>query len=314
MPTGYCHRQYAESFAEVGSPRELSNCGGWLVERAIPGSALRDAMGCYPLFDCRDWAGLPLDLSALADALVSVSLVTNPFGDVTEADLRRWFDVVIPFKQHYVTDLQRPAADVVGRQHGRNVRRALRHIQVGACPEPLERLDEWCALYDQLTVRHRITGLRAFSRAAFEKQLRVPGLVMFRASAGDEVVGLHLWYVRDQIAYGHLGATSARGYALGASYALYWHAVEQFREGLRWLDLGGVAGVSADGSADGLRLFKAGWATGTRQTFLCGRVLQPRAYEELTTGRVAGEPSYFPAYRYGEFASAGERIQVATRS
>ena len=37
--------------------------------------------------------------------------------------------------------------------------------------------------------------VRAFSRAAFEKQLGVPGLVMFRALVNEEIVGLHLWYV-----------------------------------------------------------------------------------------------------------------------
>ena len=80
MAAGYCHRQYAESFAEVGQPRELPNCGGWLLERVIPGSAQRDGMGCYPLFDCRNWAGLPIDLGELTEALVSVSLVVNPFA------------------------------------------------------------------------------------------------------------------------------------------------------------------------------------------------------------------------------------------
>jgi GNAT acetyltransferase-like protein len=310
MSAGYCHRQYAESFAEVGRPRELPHCGGWLIERGIPGSTLRDGMGCYPLFDCRTWAGLPLDLSGLTETLVSVTLVTNPFGDVVEADLRRWFDVVIPFKQHYVTDLQCSAADVIGRQHRRNVNKARRVVQVETCPGPLDFLGEWCDLYRRLAVRHAITGLRAFSRAAFEKQLGVPGLVMFRGLVDGEIVGLHLWYVRDGIAYGHLGATSARGDELMASYALYWHAIEHFRERVRWLDLGGGAGISDDAAPDGLRRFKAGWATGTRQTFLCGRVLQPDAYDRLSAERASGKSGYFPAYREGEFASTGERLGV----
>ncbi len=220
MAVGYCHRQYAESFAEVGQPRELPNCGGWLIERAIPGSAQRDGMGCYPLFDCCNWAGVPVDLAGLAEALVSVSLVVNPFADVAETDLRRWFDVVIPFKQHYVTDLRRPVDDLVGRQHRRNLQKARGLVQVDACPSPMEFLAEWCDLYEHLAARHGIAGVRAFSRAAFEKQLGVPGLVMFRASADAEIVGLHLWYVRDRVAYGHLGATSTRGYEVMASYAL----------------------------------------------------------------------------------------------
>ena len=72
---------------------------------------------------------------------------------------------------------------------------------------------------------------------------------------------------------------------------------------MSWLDLGGGAGTSEGGSLDGLRRFKAGWATGTRQTFLCGRVLQQDAYDSLSAERTAGKTTYFPAYREGELAS-----------
>jgi Acetyltransferase (GNAT) domain len=313
MAEGYCHRQYAESFAEVGQPLELRNCGGWLLERHIPGSTLRDAMGCYPLFDCCNWPDLPLDLSGLAESLISVSLVVNPFADVAETDLRRWFDVVIPFKQHYVTDLRRPAADFIGGQHRRNLQRARRLVQVDACQTPLDLLDEWCDLYGHLAARHDISGLRAFSRTAFEKQLGVPGLTMFRALVDDEIVGLHLWYVHDRVAYGHLGATSTRGYEVMASYPLYWHAIEHFRERIDWLDLGGGAGISEGESLDGLKQFKAGWATGTRQAFLCGRVLQPETYDRLSADRTTSKTTYFPAYRAGEFVAPPQRIATLER-
>ena len=313
MAAGYCHRQYAESFAEVGQPRELPNCGGWLLERVIPGSAQRDGMGCYPLFDCCNWAGLPIDLGGLTEALVSVSLVVNPFANVAETDLRRWFDVVIPFKQHYVTDLRRPVDDFVGRQHRRNLQKARGLVQVDVCRTPLDFLAEWCDLYGHLAARHGITGVRAFSRAAFEKQLGVPGLVMFRALADEEIVGLHLWYVRDRIAYGHLGATSTRGYEVMASYALYGYAMQYFRAHADWVDLGGVAGVSEREPLDGLRQFKAGWATGTRQAFLCGRVLQQEAYDRLSVERATTKTSYFPAYREGEFISSPPRMATLER-
>ena len=52
---------------------------------------------------------------------------------------------------------------------------------------------------------------------------------MFKAQAEGHIVGLHLWYVQGDVAYGHLGATTTRGYELMASYALYWHAIEQLR-------------------------------------------------------------------------------------
>ena len=85
--SGYLHRGYAESFSDIAIPRELRRCGGWILERAIPGSELCDGMGCYPLFACRDWRGLALDLPTLAGRLVSLTLITDPFGDFTGDDL-----------------------------------------------------------------------------------------------------------------------------------------------------------------------------------------------------------------------------------
>jgi Acetyltransferase (GNAT) domain len=307
--SGYLHRAYAESFAEIATPRELPHCGGWLLERAIPGSNLRDGMGCYPLFACRDWHHLPTDLQVLADRLVSLCLVTDPFGDFTEEDLRRWFDVVVPFKQHYVADLSRPLDELIAKRHRRNTARALKGLRLDTCQEPIRMLDEWVGLYGHLVDRHRITGVQAFSRAAFEKQLAVPGLMMFSASVNGSVVGLHVWYIQGEVAYGHLGATSARGYELMASYALYSYAIEQMRGRARWLDLGSSAGAPDDDTGTGLRRFKAGWATGSRQTYLCGRIFQPEAYARLVAAKGIASTSYFPAYRQPELARARRAVQ-----
>ena len=38
--SGYLHPNYAQSLAEFGKPRELTNCGGWILEREIPGLTL----------------------------------------------------------------------------------------------------------------------------------------------------------------------------------------------------------------------------------------------------------------------------------
>jgi Acetyltransferase (GNAT) domain len=312
--SGYLHRGYAESFSDIAIARELRHCGGWILERAIPGSDLRDGMGCYPLFACRDWRGLVMDLPTLAGHLVSLSLITDPFGNFTEDDLHRYFDLVVPYKQHHVTDLAVASNRGPWRSHARSAARARKSVQLEVCSTPLELLDDWVGLYDQLTVRHGITGIAAFSRRGFEKQLAVPGLVMFKASADDHVVGLHLWYVQGDVAYGHLGATSARGYELMASYALYSYAIEQLRGRARWLDLGSSAGAPNDESGSGLRRFKAGWATGSRQAYLCGRIFQPEAYARLVAAKSIGSTSYFPAYRQGEFAQTRREPQRGVSS
>jgi len=295
-PSGYLHPRYAASFEEIATPRELIRCGGWILERQIEGSNLRDGMGCYPLFCCRDWSRLPKDLADLAGDLVSVTIVTDPFARVGLEDLRGAFDVVRPFKRHYVTDLTSYTGSGT-RRHQRNTAKAMQAVVLDRVVDPMAFAGQWIELYGHLSARHRLTGLQAFSPRCLTRQLAVPGLRMFTATEGGRTVGLHLWYVQGDVAYGHLGATSSRGYELMASYALYAFAIEQLRSEVRWLALGGSAGRSDD-EEDGLTRFKEGWATGTRQAYLCGVVVDRDAYARLSAGH--SMPGYFPAYRCGE--------------
>jgi len=298
---GYLHPGYAESLGEFGRPRALPRAGGVVLERAIPASSDRDAMGCYPLLCCADWDGLPDDLRDLED-LVSLVCVVDPFARCDRAALARWFDVVVDFKPHYVTDLAGPIEAIVSRSHRATVRRALRRVAVERCDDPARHAGEWLALHECLVRRHRITGIRAFSPAALTRQLALPGMVMFRAMVSDgETVGMDLWYVQGDVAYGHLAAFNARGYELRASYATKWEVLRYFHGRVRWLELSGGAG-GAPGDDGGLVAFKRGWATGTRMAHLCGKVLDRRRYDALCAARGAGDTRYFPAYRAGELA------------
>jgi hypothetical protein len=73
--TGYLHPAYAASLRDWGEPLMLPRSGGWLLAREVPGTSDRDAIGCYPLFTCRNWEQLGEDIAALDDSLVAVSLV-----------------------------------------------------------------------------------------------------------------------------------------------------------------------------------------------------------------------------------------------
>jgi hypothetical protein len=222
------HPGHAESLAEFGTPRELPHCGGWLLERAIPGTAARDAMGCYPLFACRDWLGLCMDLDGLQGELVSVSLVADPFGNYDRTLLEKCFDVVSPFKEHFVADLSEPPEAIASKHHYKYALKALGEVAVQVCPEPLQLLEEWVSLYRVLTARHGITGIRAFSRAAFEKQLAIPGMVVLYAARRDTIVAANLFFVQGETAYDHLTASTVEGYEYRASYALKWCAMQYF--------------------------------------------------------------------------------------
>jgi Acetyltransferase (GNAT) domain len=300
-PLGYAHQAYAESFSEFGTPRHLAGSGGWILERPIQSTTLRDGMGCYPLFACPDWNLLPDDLPALASDLVSLTLVTDPFGNFDEDLLRRCFDIVRPYKQHYVTDVDRIDTRAMRRNHRRNIAKARASVHVEVCLEPTEHAAEFVELFAELRRRHRIGGIRALTPLALRRQLDVPGLVLFRATAAGAVVGLLSWYVDSEVAYAHLAASSPLGYELLAAYALYDRAVEHLRERVRWLDLGASPGVERERSGSGLRTFKRGWSTGMRPVYLCGRIFQPDAYAELSRARGESETAYFPSYRAGEF-------------
>jgi hypothetical protein len=300
MITGYMHPGYAESFTEFGKPRFLPKSGGWILVRQIPSFKDVDAMGCYPLFVCQDWSNLYTDLADLSDELVSLSLVTDPFGRYDTNLLYECFDIAMPFKEHFVTDLSKPMDVIVSSHHRYYARKALKNISVELCEDPTRFIDEWMDLYGILIKRHNIEGIRAFSRRAFVKQLSIPGLVMFRALYQGATVGAYMWYVQDEVSYGHLGSINSVGQELMASYAIFWTATEYFADKVCWIDHGADAGNKNNGK-DGLTQFKRGWSSDTRTVYFCGRILNHIKYDEIVKATGISATDYFPAYRKGTF-------------
>ncbi|MFK8049351.1 MAG: GNAT family N-acetyltransferase [Halioglobus sp.] len=293
---GYACSAYAESWGEFGIPRHFAKSNGWVLERSIPDSTARDAMGCYPIFSCGDWSKLHSDIEDLGDELVSLSMIADPFGDYDIAHLRECFpDLLVPYKQHYVIDMHRPIDEIVSRHHRRAAGKAQKKIQSEVCPDPASFLDEWIELHENLVAKHDITGMRAFSRSSFKKQLNTPGLVLLKAKCEKETVGAQLWFQHENVAFGHVLAFSELGYKLGATYALYWFALNYFSDKVKWCDIGGVAGHK-ESARDGLGQFKDGWSTGRKTAYLCGRILNRSRYQELEK-RVNASTDFFPAYR-----------------
>lgn len=300
--TGYLHAKYAESLAEFGFPRFLPKSQAWILERKITGSPYRDAIGCYPIFACKDWAMLCKDLESIDNELVSLAVVTDPFGNYDLEDLNQCFNhKVIPFKEHFIVDLTSPLDTFVSSHHRRYIRKALQNVQVEKCLDPMQFALDWIELYDALIEKHNIRGIPAFSQQSFINQLQVPGLFMFRAVHQEVTVGITLWYVNSNIGYYHLGAYSEVGYQLRASFALFWSVIEYFSDlKLRWLNLGAGAGIQGNG-IDGLSRFKEGWSTGTKTAYFCGHIFDHKKYAEIVNAKDIPATNYFPAYRTGEF-------------
>jgi hypothetical protein len=148
---GYLHPDYATSLSEYGNPRALPLCGGRVLERQIPDSLDHDAMGCYPLFVCNNWSKLFEDLTGIGNELVSLTLVTDPFGTYDLDCLNDCFDVVRPFKEHFVADLSLPITTLVSKSHQSTVRRATRNVELEVCLNPLLHLGKWTELFAHLS-------------------------------------------------------------------------------------------------------------------------------------------------------------------
>jgi hypothetical protein len=299
--TGYLHPDYAASLAEFGDPYELRQCGGWILRRPIPGFPDHDAIGCYPMFACQNWSQLHLDLESLKRELVSLALVTDPFGAYDTGYLQQCFDVVVPFKEHYVADLHQPIDVIVSKHHRYYALKALRQIIVEECPDPSQFLIEWMKLYMILIERYNLKGIKAFSKAAFAKQLSIPGTILFLAFYQGALVGADWYYCQNEVCYAHLVAIRAEGYQIRASYALKWTAINYFIGKARWLHWGAGAGLESSND-DGLSQFKRGWSTTTRPVYFCARIFDPERYAAITYAKGISASSYFPAYRSGEFS------------
>lgn len=298
---GYRHPLYANSLSAFGRPRHLPACDGWILERPIAGSDHQDAMGCYPLFACKNWSQLPADMAALAGDLVSLAVVTDPFGDYSADDLRRCFNaVVIPFKQHLVLDLRQPMEATTSKRHRKKARSALKSVQVDIIENAPSFVDEWTALYDHLIKRYQISGIRAFSRDSFAQQLAVPGAVAVRVRYQNQTVAAQIILFQEDVAQCHLAAFTPEGYELNAGYALDYCSIQYCASKARWYNLGGGVGLEKT-EQDGLTQYKSGWSSETRTTFFCGHIFDQAAYDAIVASKGIQPTTYFPAYRVGEF-------------
>ena len=108
-----------------------------------------------------------------------------------------------------------------------------------------------------------------------------------------------MYMVHGDAAYAHVLGYTEVGYHNFGLYALIGSGIQHFAGSVRWLDLMGVPGA-ADAGSGGIRRFKSGWSQETRPVYLCGRILNPGRYEELTRITSTLDAQYFPKYRDGE--------------
>jgi hypothetical protein len=298
---GYSNERYAASFAEFGKLLPLNGADSWLLVRKIAGTPFSDAIGAYPFFMCEDFSKCATEMSGLAEGVVSVALVPDPFLGLSYQQLQVQFDIAIPYKTHYLVDLDVTFDRYLRKNHRYYAKRSRSRMAVEMAKDASAYAVEWVELYRHLVERHGIAGLRAFSPKALAEQLSVPGCHYFRAVHENSVVGALICYLDRGVVYAHLTSTTPLGQTLMAQYALLWNAIEYFRGRAKWFELGGVPGSSDQDSGEGLAFFKRGWATVTCQAYFCGKILNRTRYGELCVSFGAPNSKHFPAYRGGVY-------------
>lgn len=290
MTHPYASAAYARAFEGLAEPLHLPLLESWALARPISGSTRRDLCGCYPLCVLAPDGDLKATFDALESAgLVSFVLVADQFFGPSHNALQRAFDLVRPFKTHYVNDSSRPFA--FSRHHRYEVKRARTRCDVEEV-HLAQYLREWQAMYARLVERRGIRGLQEFSLYYFEQLASLPGLHAHAAYREQRIVAMHLWIEHENIVYSHLAASSEEGDRVCAGYALNDFALECFRG--RIVDFGAGAGVRDD-PKDGLARFKRGFANDSRIVQLCGKILDQSTYSLLCSGH--SQTGYFPAYR-----------------
>jgi hypothetical protein len=291
-------REYAGAFGSPWEPLEVSAWRSFVLTRPIPGTNARDAIGCYPLAGFTPDGDIGSGLKQLkGSGLVSIALIPDPLSAPPLEDLTREFDLCWPYKTHYCIDQGRPPRQLPSH-HKRKLRKSIGRLDISVVTLR-QQLDSWCNLYDALIARRGISGIATFSRRFFEKIADHPAFTTFVGSHLGEVVAMAIWARSSKAAYYFLGASSSSGYRFSAAYAIMAAAIDYFRD-VQWIHLGG--GVGSDAGGDGLSFFKRGFANTGLTAFLCGAVLDPHRYAELSCAKRS--TTWFPAYRGGDLPAA----------
>lgn len=302
---GYRHRRYAQSFTERFKIERLKHSGGWMLKHSIGDTGQFDGTGCYPFFSCEDWLGLPEDLELLRceQSVVSLSLVVDPLNRPEDSGNFEFFNhSARAFKKHFLVDIASDPLSSIAKNHQRNAVKALRKMEIVFAHDTTDLGARWIELYGILIKRHKITGIAAFSDNALLRQLSVPGLVAAYAMHEGEMIGICLWMTEGGNAWYHLAAYSDTGYQLGASFAIFYSAIQFFQtQGIQTINLGGGAGVTGK-REDGLTRFKRGWSNREEDAYFCSHVVDQALYKTLSARSKVNESEFFPAYRNSDFS------------
>lgn len=292
--TPYADPRHLAALARDGAHRlPVANWGGAnLLLRPIPGTALRDAAGPYPLLPFDPSWRIASGLQEMrAAGAISAVIVADPLAPPADTDA---FQMARLFKRHHL---------VIGRyapseHHRAELRRAARRCEVAETPYE-EGWRDFAALYAGLVARKGIAGGAGDFDSAYFAALAPLRPRLFAAHAHGHVIAMSLWLIEGDRAWYHLAASDEAGRAASAGYAVVDAAIRALlADGIGRILLGGGL-AEAHQPPCGLDRFKAGFANDSRVNLLLGAVLDPQGCAML--GGATG--AFFPAYRARRLAA-----------
>ncbi len=286
------------SYAGLGTPIQLPRSGLRLLKRHIC-SDFYDLIGLYPYSVSPSVASVQseADQSYLRETgAVSISFVSSPFLGEKIKDLRGW-DVLTPFKEHFVLDLAEDWKQFTSKKTRYLIRRSKEHNRIITVQPSTETALAFHKLYAHTVRRHNISGVQNFSVGSIHAQMKTPGSFVLQSFHEDTCSGFLIGMINQDHANYHLVAIAPEHSNKLTNYALLDAAIVFCASnGVRYFNLGGGAGLTSDAS-DGLYRFKRRWSDITLKTHLCGKILRPSLYEALTEGHGAASHPFFPQYR-----------------
>lgn len=294
MQHPYATEAYARTLGHIGRPVAVPEWGCSVLARPIRGGG-EDVTGCYPIATMSEDADIAGGLTRLRQlGFVSVTLTVDDFHRPSIRILEQAFDLVRPFKSHFLVsgglDAYRPS-----NHHRYEIKRAMDTVR--AIPIDLKaHMAEWRQLYTTLGERHQFGEAHAFSSSSFAALTDIPGVETIGGFCDDKMVSCHIWVRAGDTVHSHLAASSALGYSRRAAYVVNDASVRHFSDS-RIINFGGGAGLNDDAD-NGLARFKKGFSNAVAPSYICGAVLDAKAYAALSSARTsAGVGDFFPAYR-----------------
>lgn len=284
----YATELYANSLSHWGKPLYVPSWDTYVICRSLPNDCF-DVYGTYPLTILKPNVPLAQGLDFLkSKGAISLTLVLDDFHRPDLKSFQGDFSLVNPYKNHF---LYTPHAGQNFTPHHRyEIKKATAQLDVQVFSLK-DHLNEWLALYENLIAHRELKGVQAFDANHAVCLSDLSGVVAVGAWHHGNLVSAHIWVHHEKRVHSHLAASNARGYELGAAYAVNAFSLNYFQDSTL-VNLGGSAGV---GEQDGLYRFKKGFSNAHALSHICGAILDQDAYKKLS--EKLPESSFFPRYR-----------------